>query len=333
MTGRTAILEKLLSSEIKADILTLFHKEPNLITSIEDISERIGRQVSEVHVDVNDLVLLGLLKERRIVSFDSAKDAEIQADLSRELLSLAERGDFDTSHQTSLRTGVPVLDEAVPEGYPYPSVTLILGDPATGKTTLINQYVAEALKQGYSVVYATLDDFPDTVRKSLRSFGVEVPDAESREKLWFIDCYSHLVGYPNKEKYSEDPRMLSDLSIVISKALTSQNRAGKIVLAIDSLTTILEKGGVRPTLDFIHILVAKTRAHIASCLLSMARKAFHPAIVAALQDRVDGVIEMKTEEISNGIERMMRILKMRGGKHSTSWFAYTKDPKRGLVKL
>jgi KaiC/GvpD/RAD55 family RecA-like ATPase len=54
----------------------------------------------------------------------------------------------------------------------------------------------------------------------------------------------------------------------------------------------------------------------------MNRKAFHPAIVASAQDIVDGVIELKTEESAEGIARSLRVLKMLGVKHLTTWTPY-----------
>ena len=47
-----------------------------------------------------------------------------------------------------------------------------------------------------------------------------------------------------------------------------------------------------------------------------------PAIVASAQDIVDGVIELKTEESVEGITRSLRVLKMLGAKHLTTWMPY-----------
>ena len=48
-----------------------------------------------------------------------------------------------------------------------------MGDPATGKTTLLVQLAIETLKERRDVVYATLDDFPDGVRDSMRLMGFD----------------------------------------------------------------------------------------------------------------------------------------------------------------
>ncbi|MBO0889162.1 hypothetical protein J2P12_08705, partial [Candidatus Bathyarchaeota archaeon] len=204
---------------------------------------------------------------------------------------------------------------------------------ATGKTTLMVQLVTEALRAGKNIVYASLDDFPDSVRASMRIVGIDPShyESEGRRKLTFIDCYSFLVGVKSKEQYSEDPQRLSDLSIVVSKALSETNDPSKTLLAMDSLTTLIQRSGVRPSFDFLHTLVAKIRSCKASCVTSLSRKAFHPAIIAAIQDKVDGVIEMKAEDTKDGIARYIRISKMKSARHITAWTPYNREPSLGLI--
>ena len=183
------------------------------------------------------------------------------------------------------------------------------------------------------MVYSALDDFPDSIRESMKLMGVNPRDyeVEGRRKLVFIDCYSFLVGVKSQEQYSEDPQRLSDLSIVVTKALSEARDSGNVLLAMDSLTTLIQRSGVRPSFDFLHTLIAKIRSNRASCVTSLSRKAFHPAIIAAIQDKVDGVIEMKVEDTKDGLARFIRVSKMKGAQHVTTWTPYNRDPSMGLI--
>ena len=258
-------------------------------------------------------------------------DQELQKEISQKLVS----GPLEETNQSSNRdlTGVSMIDSLLPDGYPSSSAVLVMGDPSTGKTTLLIQLVAEALKRGRSVVYATLDDFPDSIRGSMKQMGLNLKDyeAEGRRKLVFLDCYSFLVGVKSQELYSEDPQRLSDLSIVMSKALSEARESSNVLLAMDSLTTLIQRSGVRPSFDFLHTLVAKVRSNRASFVTSLSRKAFHPAIIAAIQDKVDGVIEMKVEDTKDGLSRFIRVSKMKGVRHITTWTPYGRDPSMGLI--
>ncbi len=329
---RNDLLEKLIGSETKAELLMYFHDNPDTTDTIEGIAQKIRRNPRDISRDISDLVELGLLQEVRVISFNKDRDQELQREISKRLISPSPSEEFSPSTSRDL-TGVGILDTLLPDGYPSSSAVLVMGDPSTGKTTLIVQMVVEALKRGKDVVYATLDDFPDSVRDSMRLMGLDPKnfEVEGRRKLVFIDCYSFLVGVKSLEQYSEDPQRLSDLSIVVSKALSESHDPSNVLLALESLTTLIQRSGVRPSFDFLHTLVAKIRSCRASCVASLSRKAFHPAIIAAIQDKVDGVIEMKAEDTMDGLARFIRVPKMKGARHSTSWTPYDRDPSLGLI--
>jgi KaiC/GvpD/RAD55 family RecA-like ATPase len=329
---KNELVEKLIGSETKAELLMFFHDNPETTDTLEGIAAKVRRQSPEIEHDISDLVELGLLQEVRLISFNKSRDQELQREISKMLTSPVS---IEESSPASARyaTGVGILDALLPDGYPSSSAVLVMGDPSTGKTTLIMQMVVEALKHGRDVVYATLDDFPGSVRDSMRLMGLEPKnfEAEGRKRLVFIDCYSFLVGVKSQEEYSEDPQRLSDLSIVVSKALSEARDPNNVFLAMDSLTTLIQRSGVRPSFDFLHTLVAKIRSCKASCVTTLSRKAFHPAIIAAIQDKVDGVIEMKAEETKDGLARFIRIPKMKGTKHSTAWAPYERETSQGLI--
>jgi KaiC/GvpD/RAD55 family RecA-like ATPase len=328
---RSDLLEKLIGSETKAELLMYFHDNPDSTDTLEGVAGKIRRSPKEIERDVSDLVELGLLQEVRVISFNKDRDQELQKEISQRLVSAGSFEETSTSNRDL--TGVGMVDSLLPDGYPSSSVVLVMGDPATGKTTLLIQLLAEALKKGRNVVYAALDDFPDSIRESMKLMGVNPRDyeVEGRRKLVFIDCYSFLVGVKSQEQYSEDPQRLSDLSIVVTKALSEARDSGNVLLAMDSLTTLIQRSGVRPSFDFLHTLIAKIRSNRASCVTSLSRKAFHPAIIAAIQDKVDGVIEMKVEDTKDGLARFIRVSKMKGAPHITTWTPYNRDPSMGRI--
>src|SRR5437879_11430928 len=142
----------------------------------------------------------------------------------------------------------------------------------------------------------------------MKLMGVNPRDyeVEGRRRLVFIDCYSFLVGVRSQEQYSEDPQRLSDLSIVVTKALSEARDSGNVMLAMDSLTTLIQRSGVRPSFDFLHTLNAKRRSNRASCVTSLSRKAFNPTIIYAIKNKVDGVIELAVEENKDGRAGLIR---------------------------
>lgn len=81
MSG-SEILSTLLGSEVRGDLLILFHKNSGLIDRVEGIARRIGRTTVLVISYLGKLLRLGLLKLKRIgssevVFLDRAMDREI----------------------------------------------------------------------------------------------------------------------------------------------------------------------------------------------------------------------------------------------------------------
>ena len=83
MIEGSEILRRLLSSEIKGDLLVLFHKNPGLIDTMDGVARRIGRAATAIEAEIRDLVDLGVLRTKRIGTskvylLDRARDADLQ---------------------------------------------------------------------------------------------------------------------------------------------------------------------------------------------------------------------------------------------------------------
>lgn len=170
-----------------------------------------------------------------------------------------------------------------------------------------------------SVLYITLDNFPPNIRQNV------LPHLSEENTDWgnlvFIDCYSKTVGVESEEPQAVDPENLSAISIAISDMMTEKPVS---LMVLNSFNTLIRKRGGHSAMEFLRVLVARTCEAKCLALVTMNRKAFHPAIVASAQDIVDGVIELKVEESPEGIQSLLslRVFKMVGAKHSTAWTRY-----------
>jgi hypothetical protein len=89
--SESRLIEKLVSSEVKMDLLVLFHNNPGLIDKTEAVARRIGRTAPQIEAGLKDLTELGVLRRKKfgnseIIFFDQAKDNEIQQLISNRLL-------------------------------------------------------------------------------------------------------------------------------------------------------------------------------------------------------------------------------------------------------
>jgi len=53
---------KLMGTEIKAELLRLFHMNPGILDTVEGIARRVGRMPKEVETEISTLVELGVLR-------------------------------------------------------------------------------------------------------------------------------------------------------------------------------------------------------------------------------------------------------------------------------
>ena len=318
------LFERLLDTDVKADLLTLFHNNAHLADTSEGLAKRVSRTPQEVQRELEDLVELGILKKVEVYSFGVDRDREIQDAISKQLAlgqivgpeSLLGVSDV-TRQAPKIKTGLEILDKLLPEGLPSTSTIVILSDPGAGDENLLAHFVTQIIQSGTSVLYITLDNFPPNIRQSVQAhMKGETVDWSS---LVFIDCYSRTVGVESDEPNAVDAENLSAISIAISNIL-AQRKTSMMILS--SFNTLIRKRGGHSAIEFLRVLVARTRQAKCLCLVTMNRKAFHPAIVASAQDIADGVIELKVDESPAGIALSLRVFKMIGAKHSTGWVRY-----------
>jgi KaiC/GvpD/RAD55 family RecA-like ATPase len=328
------LFERLLDSDVKADLLTLFHNSADLSATPEQLAKRMGRSPSEVQRELEDLVALGILKRTEFYSFGTDRDKEIQDAISKQLalgeafgpegLAGASVGVVGQIPKVSL--GVEILDKLLPDGLPSTCTIVFLSDPGAGEENLLAHLVGDHVKVGKTVLYLTLDNFPPNIRQSVQPHASR--DAVDWSALTFIDCYSKTVGVESEELHAVDPENLSAISIAISDVMAKKQVS---MIVLDSFNTLIRKRGGHSAIEFLRVLVARTRQAKCISILTVNRKAFHPAIVASAQDVADGVIEFKVEEEDQGIAQSLRILKMVGTRHSTAWARYTVSDDNELI--
>lgn len=326
------IFERLLDSDVKADLLMLFHNDANVTDTPEGLAKRIGRSPVEVQHELNDLVELGILQKVEVYSFGLDRDIQIQDAISKQLAMSENIGTGGLPTDTALEVarftlGLKIVDSLLPEGLPVASTLLILSDPGAGDENMLAHFVNQQIEAGKSVLYITLDNFPPNIRHNVQAYS-KTKDMDW-SSLIFVDCYSKTVGVESDEP-SVDPENLSAISIAISDIMSKVTVS---LIVLDSFNTLIRKRGGHSAIEFLRLMVARTRQAKCVTFVTMNRKAFHPAISASAEDIVEGVIELKTEESEEGIERSIRVFKMAGTKHSTAWIRYEISEERELVNV
>jgi hypothetical protein len=93
MKNGKEVLDRLLTSEAKGEILTLYHRNPGLVDTLDGVCRRIGRNREQIETDVNEFVEMGILKNVKVgklslFALDAQKDQEIQLSIAEYFRSL-----------------------------------------------------------------------------------------------------------------------------------------------------------------------------------------------------------------------------------------------------
>jgi hypothetical protein len=93
MNKGNSLLNRLLSSDAKGELLALFHKNPGLVDTRNGVAYRIGKTVDTIGIDIEDFVDLGLLNAKlidgyEVIYLNHARDKEIQTIITNYIKSL-----------------------------------------------------------------------------------------------------------------------------------------------------------------------------------------------------------------------------------------------------
>lgn len=85
-------LDILLANEVRVDIMTLFHKNPGIMDSVEGLARRIGSVPEAIASDIDEIVKLGVVAKKKlgnryIYCLDHSRDKEVQDAIANYLLN------------------------------------------------------------------------------------------------------------------------------------------------------------------------------------------------------------------------------------------------------
>jgi len=192
-----------------------------------------------------------------------------------------------------IKTWIEGLDETLGGGLPDKSVILVMGEPGSGYDIFAQQALhLHALKKG-KVAYVTTFRSPDALRGDLEAFGWEVSSLEKTGRWTFIDVHK--------------PKALQ----VLQRIVPSKIRGGSWTL-VDSLSyLILTEKKFLSVLEVVNYLLSNAQKHGGIHFLLLTQSMHDPQTEIAIQDLVDGVMEFTAHEVAGGIDRRIRIKKMR----------------------
>ena len=200
----------------------------------------------------------------------------------------------------SISSGVEGLDTVLGGGFPPNTITLIAGQPGTGKTTLSLQFLAAGAREGQHGMHIVLNETADELRSAAASYGLSLDGVEIVDMLTTPDATPDVSLFQAGEL---------DVSESASRILEHLARAKPRRLVLDSVSAL--RLLFSDDLQFRHYL-SELRQRLAeygttALLIEVGRRD------RDLRALASGIVELQQTSREYGrSRRRLAVVKMRG---------------------
>lgn len=191
-----------------------------------------------------------------------------------------------------LKTRIDSLDEMLGGGLPEKSLILMTGEPGSGYDILAQQILYQNALHNGKVAYLSTTRTPDVLQEDLETFGWNVAPLQESGNWLFFDAH------------------VPDVTRVLMEKIPSAMAEGRWVL-LDSLSYLILTQKYQSVINIVELLLDSAKKYGGIHFLLLTQKMHVPVVETTIQHFADGVIEFLSQEASGGIDRRMRIKKLR----------------------
>jgi len=207
---------------------------------------------------------------------------------------------------------------------------LVEYDPTSAWYQASISVAAEWLREGGTVTYGVTSQPPDNIRSQLMQLGVDVPGLEANDRLRVFDWYTATLGRKSNEKYAFNSLKAADLSVLHSKYMMASGDEVELIRPspspdwlriLDDVSCLARFNEEKSWVEFVRTRLIPISSLWTSTGIGGIIKGVHSEwAYKNLEAAVDGVIDIKLDEISQEARTMMRIRSMRNVGFDAHWF-------------
>ncbi|MCD6301014.1 MAG: hypothetical protein J7L82_02975 [Staphylothermus sp.] len=195
-----------------------------------------------------------------------------------------------------IETGFKILDELLSGGFPIPSSILLIGPIGTGKSTIAQQFLWNALLKGYKAIYVSVDTPPNDIIENMLNYGWDVKNYIANGQLNFVDGFSPRVGLDTIARYIiENPFDPDEVmrTLMLAEHETFSSEGG--VLLFSHLSTIMFTWNKNKIIKFMERMHAEARKFNSVYLFIYNEGVRNPFIESFIRQIPDVVIRVSLE--------------------------------------
>jgi len=219
-----------------------------------------------------------------------------------------------------VKSGLDLLDSAIGGGFKKNSVTLLAGNPGTGKTILSSQFLQEGASHGEKGLMVSFSETHDEYIDNMKGLGMDFESMENSGLFKFLD-----FATVNEE----------GIAVAVDIILKELDQQGVKRLVLDSLSAMFHYLEQKKARTFMHTLMGRTIKNkgITSIMISEVPYGEFKTDFSFEEFVSDGIIFLKNNSLEGKQSMTLEILKMRGVQIDNAKFEYTILPEDGGLRL
>jgi len=213
--------------------------------------------------------------------------------------------------------GVMDVDKKLGGGLPPETITLVEGDPESGKSVVVQQLAYNAMREGFTVVAFLSETTPRQFLDQMQSLGMPSTDYYLVRRLSI---------YPANLRVDQEraERIMRKLLKYI------EDSRGVDVIIFDSVTPLLFQFDARYVLSFL--ATCKELANLGKTIIvTLHSYAINESLRLRADSIVDAHLRLRIEELGKQVVRTLEVSKIRGAvKTVGNSVSFTVEPGIGL---
>lgn len=221
---------------------------------------------------------------------------------------------------TLIAMGVMDVDKRLGGGLPLDTITLVEGDPESGKSVVVEQLAYNALKSGLKVVAFLSETSAREFLDQMQSLGMQSTDYYLVRRLSLYQVNLRL------EQEKAEALMRKLLKYI-------ESADGPDVIIFDSMTALLFQFDARYVLSFL--ATCKELANMGrTILVTLHSYAINESLRLRADSIVDAHLRLRIEELGKQVVRTLEVSKIRGAvKTIGNSVSFTVEPGIGLKSV
>lgn len=215
-----------------------------------------------------------------------------------------------------ISTGNDELDKKMGGGIPLRTLTLVEGQPDSGKSVLTQQMLWGSLKKGCSAVVFTTENSVKSLVTQMQSLNLDIMDYFLLSRLWI---------YPIDIKKTRQ-----SLSAGLLPLLTSCANKGIDLAVIDSLTYYLTHATIEEVLSFFEDCKRISGGGMGVVCVAHSY-AFDEKVMVRLGSMCDAHLRLRIETMGSKMIKILEVSKVRGATLNTgNIVSFDVEPNWGI---